>query len=207
VLIDSAAVGDPALKGGERGRQKSGLLEQPLGAAIGVAAGFQRVADDAVERIDRPPAPPQLVIEREHRRQQPWPKTERRRHPFLLRVFGSQAKEHFAIEVGQQAWTVRQVLLHPGVELVSRHEIGHHAHARPVRRKREIFDRSPQLLGGAPAGQDNRGAAGVPSMRHHADDRRLECPQIRSAQQPGDAWGDQRVGFGARVMRRSSSVA
>ena len=105
MLVDAAAVGDPALEGGERGGEKAGLLQQALGAAIGVAAGFQRVADDAVERVDGAAAPPQLVIEPEHRRQQPWPKTERRRRTCLL-VLSRQAEEHFAIELGQQAWTV-----------------------------------------------------------------------------------------------------
>jgi hypothetical protein len=207
VLVDAAAVPDPAFEGGECCREEPGLLQQAFGAAIGVPAGLQRSADDAVERVDRPPAAPQLVVEPQHRREQPGPKTERRRRTRACGVVGGQPQQDLAIEVRQQTRTVRQMRLQSCVKLLARQQIRQHHDSLPGAGKRQVFDGAPQLLGGGPARHDDRGAARVPSMRHEAGDRRLEGPEIGGAKQPGDAWGDQRVGCGARVMRRSSSVA
>ena len=57
-------------------------LQQALGATVGVAPGVERVADDAIERVDGAPAAPQLVVERQHRSQESRTKAERwRRSP------------------------------------------------------------------------------------------------------------------------------
>src|SRR4051812_941002 len=120
MFVDAAAVTNPAFECRKRCGKEPGLLEQPLGTAIGVASGFQLLADQTIEIVDAPAAPLQLVIEGQHGGQQARPDAERRSGAALRGVLDSEPQKDLTVELGQEPRSARKVRMQPRMELFAR---------------------------------------------------------------------------------------
>ena len=77
VLVHAPARGDAALVAEEREAEKPRLVDQALAAAIGAALDAQLIEERAREAAHRALAAPQLVVEVEHRGDEPGPQLKR----------------------------------------------------------------------------------------------------------------------------------
>ena len=173
--------------GAEGCGQESRLLQQLRRAAIRFSRRFELAGEQPIEVVNRSAKPAQMIVEREHLRDERRADMKRRRRAGLLR-FASAGREHrFALESRQQTQGLGQSRDERLVERRARADV------RPMQViGQACIERSPELFGGR-GGRHNHervgGRRGIERPRE-IDERRSIAGQVGRAQQPDSTRGN-----------------
>ena len=196
VLVDPARGRDPTFVGPEHPGEKPCLPQHAAGAAIEVAARFERLDEHPLEGVDLPPVAAQLVVEPEQLVDQPRPQVERRLHAGSPRLVGRRPSAHEPLDRAQP----RRGLVQPAMQLAVEPVAGHQGreHERRPPRQQPLLEGPPQLPGGRAGRHHDHRRAQVPGPApvEAIGDRTAKRRQVRRVEQ-----ADPRRGSHGRTVR------